>query len=97
MLSSSLKTMFTNNVVMLTWLHPTKTRPSTCTVCQTRTQSVANVSTEVQRWRHLHRVRHKKETPRFLGYFLSNGREFQREILYTYLFIMYLHAPINSI
>jgi len=39
----------------------------------------------------------KSSPPRFVGSFLSNGREFQCEILYTYLLIMYLHAVINSI
>ena len=39
----------------------------------------------------------KKVTPRLVGSFLSNSREFQGEILHTYLLIMYLHAGINSI
>jgi len=43
------------------------------------------------------RMRHKKVTPRLVGSFLSNSREFQGEILHTYLLIMYLHAGINSI
>jgi len=45
---------------------------------------------------HIYRVWHKKVTPRFVGSFLSNGREFQCEILYSYLFITYLHEGINS-
>jgi len=55
----------------------------------------------------IYRVRHNTVTPRFVGSFLSNGREFHWEILYIYIYIyfiffyflcfMYLHAVINSI
>jgi len=46
----------------------------------------------------VYRVRHKKVTPRFVGSFLSNDREFQRKILNTYFFyIMCLHPGVNSI
>jgi len=45
----------------------------------------------------LYRVQHKKITTTFLGSCLSNGKEFQDEILHAYLLTMYLHAGINSI